>query len=169
MTLREAIDRYAAEPGAPANAYEWYRRSAHSMGKAYMGQTYVPVRKQGGVWLVASEDVATAIEGHRRQVGQRRQVTEDYDRGVLHGENGATIRTDWGTYRRRGPFHFARSDYDAGRHHSDGTWMCTNCMNAAGTEHNRPECHTCSDWGDCRSDCRLSRVFCLTCGTSFAV
>lgn len=169
ITLREAIDLYAAESGAPANAYEWYRRSAHSSGKAFIGETDVSARKHGGAWLVASEDVDAAIEGHRRHIGRRREITEDYERGVLHGQDAETIQTDWGTYRHRGPFHFATSDYEAGRRQSDGTWMCSKCMKAAETEHNRPECHRCSDWGSCGTDCTLSRVFCLTCGTSFVV
>ena len=150
------------------NAYEWYRRWAHHSGNVPIGETHVPARKHRRAWMVASEDVAAAIEVHRQQVGRRRAITEDYTRGVLHGQDHETVRTDWGTYERRGPFHFARSDYEAARHRSYGTWMCSTCMKSAETEHNRPECHTCSDWGDCRSDCTLSRVFCSTCGTSFA-
>lgn len=36
----------------------------------------------------------------------------------------------------------------------------------ASTENNASECHTCSDWNGCGTDCTLSRVFCAPCGTS---
>jgi hypothetical protein len=169
ITLREAITLYASEPGATANAYEWYRRWAHYNGNAPIGGTEVPARKRAGAWKVASEDVTAAIEGHRRTLGRRRAITDDYGRGVLHGLDGESVLTDWGDYRHRGPFHLARSGYEAARHRSDGAWMCSSCMKAAETEHTRPECHRCSDWGDCRSDCTLSRVFCPTCETSLRV
>ena len=169
ISLRDAIARWQREERAPANAYEWYRRDAHRSGMVSIGETSIRATKAGGSWLVDEADLDRALVAHRERRAEVRRVTADYKAGVLHGHDGEMLETEWGGYRRRDPFHFAWSDYEVGRRRSDGTWYCSRCMRPASTEHNNPECHTCSDWGSCRNDCTLSRVSCPTCGTELAL
>jgi len=169
MTLRDAVERYAAEKRAPANTYAWYRNLAHRTGYAPFGKTDVPARKVSGSWLVRSEDLAGALEAHREYVVSVRRATEDLRRGILHGRDGDSVETEDGGYLRRGAFHFVWSDYEIGRRRSDGTWLCSTCQAPAETEHDRPECHRCSDWGSCGRDCTLSRVYCSNCGVSLVI
>jgi len=94
------------------------------------------------------------------------QADADYD---AHKLNPKGARLSWGSYRVHEHFHFVSSDYERIRKRSDGGWICNSCWKPASTENNRPECHTCSDWNGCGTDCTLSRVFCSECGTSLAV
>ena len=151
------------------NAYEWYRRDAHRSGTVFIGKTSIAVSKSGGTWCVEEAELDRAVAADRRRRVDVRRITTDYKSGILHGHDGDTFETEGGGYRRRDPFHFAWSDYEAGRKRSDGTWYCNRCMRPASTEHDNPECHRCSDWGSCGTDCTLSRVLCPTCGTGFSV
>ncbi len=169
ISLREAIARWQSEERAPANAYEWYRRDAHRSGTVFIGETSILATKAGGTWMVDEADLNRALAAHRERRAEVRRITADYEAGILHGQDGDTLETEWGGYRRRDPFYFAWSDYEVGRRRSDGTWYCSRCMRPASTEHDNPECHTCSDWGSCRNDCTLSVVFCRSCGTGFSV
>lgn len=169
MTLREAVERYAAEKRAPANAYQWYRKLAHRTGYAPFGETDVAARKMKGSWFVRSEDLAHALDAHRGYVAGVRQASQDYKRGILHGGDGDSVESEDGGYLRRGSFHFVWSNYEIGRRRSDGTWKCSTCMTPAEADHDRPECHRCSDWGSCGRDCTLSRVYCSNCGVSLVV
>lgn len=63
-------------------------------------------------------------------------------------------------------FTFKVDEYELMRKKSDGTWYCNPCNQPAETEHNKEECHLCSDWNGCGKDCTLSRIFCKKCGTS---
>ena len=63
-------------------------------------------------------------------------------------------------------FRFKVNDYERARRRSDSTWYCNRCNRPAETEHNKPECHLCSDWHECNRDCTLSRVYCDRCKTS---
>lgn len=58
------------------------------------------------------------------------------------------------------------SAYEAYRQRTGGHYQCNMCGRPAREEHNRPECHSCSDWSGCGGGCTLSRVFCETCGIS---
>jgi len=169
ISLRDAIERWQREERAPANAYEWYRRDAHRSGTVWIGGTSIPSTKAGGTWIVDETDLDRAVAAHRERRAHVRRITDDYALGVLHGQDGGMLETDWGGYHRRDAFHFAWSDADIARRHGDGTWFCSRCMRAASTEHDNPECHRCSDWSPCGRDCTLSRVFCPACGTGFSV
>jgi hypothetical protein len=168
ISLRQAAELVADEPGVYGGTYESYGRSARLYGTISVGEGSVRARKQGRFWVVSSEDVSAAVEDERQRKARRRQMTEDYRRGVLHGKTG-TVRTDFGGYRHRDTFHFVWSDYEIGRKRSNGTWMCSTCMKVADTEHANPQCHRCADWEPCGDDCTLSRVRCATCGTSFEI
>ena len=157
-SLRDAIARYHALDGAPANAYEWYRRDAHRSGTVWIGGLYLPVRKIGRTWHVDEADLERGLAGHRAHVAEVKEATDDYRRGVLHGKSGDQIELEGGGYRRRDPFHFMWSDYEVGRHKSDGSWYCDNCMRPAETESHSYE----TSW---RYERTVTRVFCKTCGT----
>ena len=102
-----------------------------------------------------------ARDAERRVQTQR--VTQDYANHVLHD---GTQATTWGSYHSRGSFHCKFISYpDNGRWETMETWICSNCWQHAATEHNKPECHRCSDWSPCGNDCTLSRVYCVACGT----
>jgi hypothetical protein len=169
LTLAAALERFKAEAGGHLNSYEWYRQGAQRGERIWLGGTEIPAAKVGGQWTVQAADLERAVEAAHEARRTLERITADYDRHVLHGDDGATVHIAGGGYQRRGPFHFGWSDYLRGRMKSDGTWMCSTCWEPASLEHNKNECHTCSDWGSCRSDCTLSRVFCETCGTDLAV
>jgi hypothetical protein len=44
------------------------------------------------------------------------------------------------------------------------TATCEQCGGAAAALHNKPECHTCSDWNGCGRDCTWSGWRCDHCG-----
>ena len=63
------------------------------------------------------------------------------------------------------PFTFKVDPYLKVTGRSNGSWYCSGCDAPAVTEHNKPECHTCSDWNGCGQDCTLSKLSCRACGT----
>ncbi|MGD0862064.1 MAG: hypothetical protein ABSA21_04820 [Candidatus Limnocylindrales bacterium] len=69
----------------------------------------------------------------------------------------------------QGEFIEAGSDLQRYRGHSSGSWICAVCNVEAITEHDRAECHRCSDWGGCGRDCTLSRIVCPKCGRDRAM
>jgi hypothetical protein len=166
ITLTQAVERYRQEPGSYSNAYDWYRKQAHQDGQVSLGGTYITAIKIGKQWTVAVAEVDAAIIAHRDRVAGQHQATHDYKSHILHGDDGATVSTNWGGYRISGAFHFAWNDYEVGRWRSDGSWYCNTCFRPTQTEHEHEECHTCSNWGGCRNDCTLSRILCINCGTS---
>jgi hypothetical protein len=168
IRLSEAVARFRREEGAYSNAYDWYRRSAQRYGNAYIGGMDVPVHKERGAWYVNEEDLNRALAHHQRAVANRKAVTMDYDRHVLHGHPGVRVEMDWGYYQVADGFHCVSPKYEHPPVGS-GTWYCTPCWRIAETEHDREECHTCSDWGSCGRDCTLSRVYCKVCGGSMQV
>jgi hypothetical protein len=166
LTLRAAIEAFQQELGAPINAYDWYRRSAHESGYAYIGGSRVPTFKRGRSWYVEKQAFDAAVEHHRDEQLQIQRDTEAYDRGVIRGENGSYIKTRWGGYTMRGPFHVTfRFSYEG----CIERWVCNTCRQAASLEHDREECHRCADWSWCGQDCTLSRVFCSKCGFELRV
>jgi hypothetical protein len=113
--------------------------------------------------MVDAEDFVAALAAARAQRQALRQVDEYYKACSLRPKGA---RTTWGGYRVRGPFHFVWSDEAHIRHDSDGTWVCNTCWKPAALAHDKPECHRCSDWNGCGTDCTLSGVSWGACGTS---
>ena len=143
VPLRDAIQRYTAEPGAPVNAYDWYRRDAHQSGAVFLADRRIPAFKLGRSWFVNATDIAGAIEALRGQQDRVKQATADYERGVLRGQDGQDVRTEWGGHRLHGAFHFAWSDYERLRRRSDGDWYCNTCMKAVQATDGRLVCPRC--------------------------
>jgi hypothetical protein len=129
----------------------------------------VPTFKRGQHWHIRRSDVLAALERERLREEDLERVTRDYESGILYGSDGETVETTWGGYRIAGGFHFVWSDYEVMRRRSNGSWWCNHCDAAAMTEHGRPECHVCSDWGSCGRDCTLSRIECRVCGRAMDV
>lgn len=123
----------------------------------------MPAQKIGGRWVVRQADLTHGIAAHHRAREAEAQAAADYKERILHGSDGSVTRTSWGYYQRRDPFHFVHYD-SVPPWDSDGTWRCSACWSVASTEHDRPECHTCEDWGGCGRDCTLSAVRCDPCG-----
>ena len=113
--------------------------------------------------------MSKAINSHRESVKHLKQVTEDYENGIIHGNDGDIIKTEWGGYEIHKEFRFVWNDVERYRRRSYGRWHCNVCMIPAETEHNNPECHLCSDWGGCGKNCTLSRVYCTKCGASISI
>ena len=148
MTLREAIERWQHEPGAPANAYDWYRRGAQGSGDVYLGPETIPAYKLGGVWYVEAADLERAVQAHRHERAEAKRAGEELAVGILRGHDGDRIMTDWGYYERRDPFHFRWNAYEAMRRKSDGWWFCNACMRPLRFEYehgepSRGHCETC--------------------------
>lgn len=169
LSLREAVELYRKEERASANAYGWYRKSAQEDGKVYIGNTHVSAHKRSGIWHVERREFDEAIKRHRQSVSHLKKVTEDYRKGIIHGTDGDTIHMEWGGYEIHKNFRFVWSDIQRLRGKSYGTWYCNKCQIPAVTEHNKEECHLCSDWGGCGTDCTLSRVYCSRCGASLDI
>jgi hypothetical protein len=169
ITLADAIEQHR-ESGAGLSSYESYRRDARENGELVIGGKKVRAEKIKGKWHVDGEaftaGVACAVEEQRRQREALNTADIDYE---AHRLNPQGARLSWGSYRVSGGFHFLSSDYARIRQRSNGGWICNTCWQPASTENNAPECHTCSDWNGCGSDCTLSRVFCVPCGTSLDV
>lgn len=168
ISLAEAVERYRSSGGG-SNSYEWYRKQARSEGRVHFGGTYVAAVKEGREWTVAEFHVEQAIAAFHVRQEERRSATVDYERRVIHGADGETIETDWGSYTVSGDFHSTWNSYAAVTRGGGISWYCNTCFKPVQSEHNRPECHTCSDWGGCGRDCTLSRIFCTDCGTSKAM
>jgi hypothetical protein len=169
MKLKEAVELFRKEESAPINSYEWYRKQAHEGGTVSIGGTNVPAYKYKRSWHVDDEKFDEAIEKYREAIEHLKQVTVDYDKGIIHGENGDTISTTWGGYKIIGGFRFVWSYYEVYRRKSDGRWYCNKCDEPAKTEHDKEECHLCRDWNGCGRDCTLSRVYCPKCGRSIDI
>jgi hypothetical protein len=167
--LKEAIDLYKQEERAPANSYEWYRKSAQQRGTVLIGDIEVPVRKRKGTWYVDEREFSEAIQRHREAVKHLKQVTADYAEGIIHGNNGDVIYTEWGGYNIHGDFRLVWTGYERARKKSYGSWYCNICNILAETEHNKEECHLCRDWYGCGGDCTLSKVYCPQCGKSIDI
>jgi hypothetical protein len=177
LSLRDAVERYKSGPGADANAYDWYRRGAQQGGRVSFGRarqlvpgvtTEVHVQKVGNKWMVNAGAFDAAIAELRASQTELEQITNDYDEHRLAVGPGQGARTTWGSYEVYEDFHAARNAYALTPDNGTGHWTCSRCWESATLEHNKPECHTCSDWGSCGRDCTLSRIVCIDCGTSMA-
>ncbi|WP_158656638.1 hypothetical protein [Rhodococcus qingshengii] len=163
ISLSDAVHRFKQESDAPSNAYDWYRKYASLDGKVWLGNHRVAVIKLGRRWMVEETDLEDAIIEHRKERAKVHQMTSDYHSRILHP---GTMQTNDGGYQIRGDFHFLWNDMAGAQHRSDGFWRCNKCWDPAATEHNREECHRCSDWSPCNDDCTLSRIYCPSCDTS---
>ncbi len=178
VTFREALDRYQQLPGSPQNSYAWWCKSAQRRGEVEFGasrqfveggSTTVRVFKRSNRWYVdpasfeaaMAECLAVQEELHRSSVA--------YDKHELLGRPGETVRTTWGNYHTRGPFHRRHNSRTPPWKGSGDTWVCSTCWAPAALEHEREECHTCSDWGSCGRDCTLSAAVCKDCGTRLSL
>lgn len=127
------------------------------------------VAKVKGQWMVDQGDVDAELAEHQASLAELEQITADYHKRILHGEPGSIIRTSFGSYTIYRDFHSIW--------HSDAKpwkglgvyWFCSRCWQPAKLAHDRPECHTCSDWGSCGRDCTLSAVSCPGCATTMVV
>jgi hypothetical protein len=174
ITLRDAYARIVARQRF-RNAYDWYRRAAQRRGRIWLGEGQqlegqkpitVAVEKVGRTWMVSSAELDAAFELLEAAGQELERITTDYDNRRLAAGPGARVRTSWGSYSVSEHFHFVRNNEDVYRHRSDGFWRCNACWAPATSVHDKPECHTCRDWGGCGSDCTLSGIRCDECGTS---
>ncbi len=163
LPLSDAVDRFKREPGAPSNAYDWYRKCATRDGTFWLGYHRIAAVKQGRRWMVDEADLEDALIKHREQRAHVDRMTADYESRILHPD---TVLTIGGGYWVKGGFHFLWNDMDRARLRSNGFWRCNTCWDPAATERNREECHRCRDWSSCGNDCTLSRIYCSTCGAS---
>ena len=106
LTLKEAVEQYKQEERAGSNSYDWYRGHAQRSGKVWIGGINISAIKQGGIWHVERKGLTKAINHHRQSVKHLKQVTKDYEEGIIHGKDGDTIRTEWGGYEIHGDFRF---------------------------------------------------------------
>lgn len=164
ISLRDAVQIFKNELGATSNAYDWYRKSAQKSGSVSIGSKKIAARKMGTTWYVFRRDLEAAIENHRKNIAELKQRTLDYKDQILHGNDGETISTEFGGYRRRGSFHFVWSNYDIGRKRSNGSWVCSVCFRPADVSHNPDECSQTTDWRECDRDCAASTPSCEHCG-----
>jgi hypothetical protein len=178
IPLKTAYEVLLLEPGACSNSYDWYRQRAQRDGVVRFGsrrqlvrssESGVIVTKVKGQWMVNQEDLDAELAEHRAARGELEQITSDYRSRILHGKAGATLRTTFGSYTVYVGFHSIwRSDAKPWKE-SGVYWFCSRCWQPATLAHDKPECHTCSDWGGCGRDCTLSEVSCETCGTAMAM
>jgi hypothetical protein len=170
IALTEALERHRLPDGATVARYESLRKQAGHGGVVYIGSKRVAVVKERGRWLVNAGAFADGVASvAKEQDAERRAIKQadvDYDSRNL---NPKGARLSWGSYYVSGAFHFVSSDYQRVRKRSDGGWICNGCWEPASLEHNNPECHRCSDWSPCGTDCTLSHVSCKDCGTSLSV
>lgn len=162
--VAEACER--AETGYSASgARRWWPKNLAA--KVHDGQFWcltssIPVRKVNGRWMAEDADVDAQVAAYIRQQGQVRQDTADLKNNIVHDGRHAIAG---GFYTAGASFYTVTNDMDAYLHRSDGVMYCRSCHGPAVLEHNKPECHTCSDWGGCGRDCTLSAVSCPACGT----
>ncbi len=163
IRLSEAVERFRREEYGQAPSYQWHRRAARRFGSVRIGGVVVPAVKSGGVWRVAEADLSEAISRHREDVWYRLAVTADYDRRVLHGGPGDTVRTTWGQYVVGSGFH--RSRAGAG----PGPWQCSGCWDIATPHPGRERCRVCAAQDTCSKGCPPARLSCAACGTSMSL
>ncbi len=164
MKLKEAIEIYQREKGAPSNAYDWYRRSAKDNGEVYIGNISIDAVKIGNQWYIDDRAFKEAIKSHQKRLELRKKNTEDYSKGIYHGVAGQIIEIEGGGYKNYEGFIFAWSNYLIARERSDGRWYCRQCSSMVKEEHNK-KCTINSDWHNCTGECTLSKVYCPKCKT----
>lgn len=162
LPLGEVVREYAAITGS-GNAHDWYRRQANADGCVRLGGQCAAAFKVGNRWMVDAEEVADSFVALKNAKAERERASKRYEDGELDGTLTA-IETTWGSYMVRGAFHLV-TQRRSKPYRGGGVWHCNECMRPANLEHNKPECHRCSDWSSCGRDCTLSAVRCTECGT----
>ena len=155
LPLRDAVERFRAEPGAHSNAYGWWRKYAQLDGRTTFGRSRqlvrgatnsVPVRKLGNRWMVEAAAFNAALAEHRAAMAELRYITDEYDQRHLLVGVGGGLQTSWGSYWVSKDFHLHRNRYVQPWRGNGEWWICNSCWEAASLEHDNPECHSCSDW-----------------------
>ena len=149
---------------------EGAREQARRLGHFQVGTVSVAITFVGSRTFLDPQELDRAIAKCQAAEQAKRErlaeVTRDFRNGILHGNDGGTVEIEDGGYSLHGSFYFVWSDIARYNRKSDGTWYCRMCQRPAATEHNKPECHLCSDWNGCGRDCTLSLVYCTECGAS---
>jgi hypothetical protein len=152
------VDRYFG-------SYETYRKWANKCGYILIANVQVPTVKERGTWYVDQEDFERALTIYRNKESEQQKkiqlMMEDHKNGVFH--LGKIWISDSKYYDNKGDFRLEVDAYLRARKESDGIWFCNTCNIPAKTEHNNPECHICSDWNGCGTDCTLSKIYCAKC------
>ncbi len=164
MKLKEAIEIFKKEKGAQGNAYDWYRRSAKDSGKVFLGKKDLDAFKIGNTWHIDDRAFKEAIKSHQKQMKLRKKYTEDYSKGIYHGEVGQVIEMEGGGYINYEGFIYAWDDYLRARKKSDGEWYCRRCSSIAKEEHEK-SCFINNDYYRCGGECTLSKIYCQNCNT----
>lgn len=167
ISLREAIALYQKEDYSSSNSYNWWREIAKRDGEITIENIKFKVFKYKNTWSLDKTSFLLGLnqirENHLENMTKRKLMTSDYENGIIHGMEGESISTDWGGYRISGNFHFYWNTNHIMRSKSNGSWKCNKCMKVAEIENNKPECHLCSDWNGCKSNCTLSKILCRSC------
>ena len=164
MKLKEAVEIFKEEKGAPSNVYDWYRRSAKYNGKVSIGNKQLDAFKIGNQWHIDNGAFKKAIKSHQKQMKIRKKYTEDFSNGIYHGDVGQIIKIKGGGYKNYEGFIFVWNDYLRARKKSDGEWYCRRCNSMAEEEHNK-RCSINNDYHICGGECTLSKIYCQNCAT----
>ncbi|MDP3395669.1 MAG: hypothetical protein Q8S57_03225 [Methanoregula sp.] len=153
-------------------SYETYRKWANEEGYILIENVKIPTIKEKGIWYINRVDFDRALTLYKNKYSSEFQkmaklMMEDYQNGIFH--SGKIWITDSKYYVNKGDFRLDVDAYAQACKASDETWFCNICNIPAKTEHNNPECHRCSDWDGCGTDCTLSKVYCTKCGKSMHV
>lgn len=131
MALNEAVERWRKAPGAPSNAYSWYRQSAQRQGTVYFGHD-IEARKEAGQWTVDGADFEGALSALRHATVNRQDVQARIEAHDFRGDTGITYEGSDGGFTVHGRYAFVWSDYQIARRKSDGSWYCRACGKPAG-------------------------------------
>jgi|GEM_PF-961554 len=170
VKLKDVVGTYVPERGL-YNSYNWYREHAKKYGNISIGSVKISVHKEKGSWVLDLAEFDQAVKSFiDKKADQEKHIESmmnDYKKGIFH--KGIIWISDTLSYDNKGDFRFEIDEYALARKDSSGRWYCNTCNNLAETEYNNPECHTCSDWGNCGRDCTLSRVYCPQCKKSLEI
>jgi hypothetical protein len=170
ITLKTAIESHDRDDGI-FSSYETYRKEAKDYGYILIEGTQIPTKKEKGTWILNKADLDRAITSFKNKKAESEKhmqlMMADYQKRVFHP--GTIWISDTKYYNNRGDFRLEVDTYAQARKDSNGTWYCNTCNLPAETEHNNPECHRCSDWSPCGTDCTLSRVYCSRCGKELVI
>jgi hypothetical protein len=159
VPLVDAVAEYRAVCGY-ASSVETYRKHAAQSGSVHLGASVTATKDRRGRWVVSRIDLDSGLAAERERMNRIARRTADYGNHILDRSTTERMPTEWGYYEVRRNFHFRYDTIDAYRKRSNGTSICNTCWTSTQTEHDHPECHASSDWGDCGRDCTLSAIRC---------
>jgi hypothetical protein len=146
-------------------SYGTYRKWANECGYISIADVRVPTIKIKGTWYVNRVDFERAMTLYKNRESEFEKkaqlMMEDYKKGIFHP--GKIWISNSRYYVNKGDFRLEVDAYSQAVKRSDGSWVCNSCNIPAETEHNNPECHRCSYWDGCGTDCTLSKVYCIEC------